>query len=64
MTKEVSVWIIEMLNTSYRTVAPRFEPTVGAALTKKDAREILIDWKAKNPVDKFRLKRYSYVKEK
>lgn len=48
------IWIIEMQNNR-----GRWEPTVGAYLTRKDAkREMEYDWQFNNPTDSFRIKKY------
>ena len=53
-----TLWVVEMLNTAYRARPPRYEPTVGAALTKQDGTKALQAWRKNNPDDKFRLVAY------
>lgn len=50
------IWIVEMWMSSLRK--PRWQPTIGAALTREDGREVLCDWRKRNPHDKFRLRSY------
>jgi hypothetical protein len=45
------LWVVEILEREW-------EPTVGVAITKKEARDVLKIWKSDNPDDKFRLMRY------
>lgn len=52
------VWIIEA---SYDR-GP-WHPTVGIALTRREARAILGAWRKRNPHDDFRLARYRTAKE-
>ena len=48
------VWIVEMWNAERK----RYEPTVGAALNREDGRLEIRRWRAKNPYDRFRVRRY------
>ena len=48
------IWIVEMWN----PIRDRFEPTVGAALTKSDCAYVRHDWMARNPGDRFRIRHY------
>lgn len=50
------VWIVEMLNTRFKR--PRWEPTVGAALTRVDAVRKRREWKQNCPHDHFRVACY------
>lgn len=52
------VWVIEMWADTYRRAAPRWEPTVGVALTLRDARQTCREWHKRNPVDRFRVRLY------
>ena len=54
----MKVWIVEMWNDAYRRRRARWEPTVGAALGREDARKELAHWQVKNPADRFRLRLY------
>ena len=38
--------------------------TVGVALTRSEGREVLRDWHARNPDDRFRLRRYAALRER
>lgn len=49
-----SIWIVEM----WIELRSRWEPTIGASLTRADGRYELSDWKSKLPDDRFRLKKY------
>ena len=49
----MKIYVVEMWNDALRR--PRWEPTVGVALTKADAPAVLARWRKKNPDDKFRL---------
>ena len=51
------VWIVEMWDEGHA----RWEPTVGCALSRYDARLQLASWKEDNPSDKFRLRKYAVV---
>lgn len=53
------IWVVEMLNDTYATVKPAWEPTVGVALDRDIARNRLMQWRERNPCDKFRLTKYS-----
>jgi hypothetical protein len=56
------VWIVEMWNDAYKRPARRgWEPTVGCALARRDARRELAEWKENNPTDKFRLRKYAVI---
>ena len=47
------VWVIEML------IGKKWEPTIGAGLTKKDAKMFMRgDWIRTCPNDKFRVRKY------
>lgn len=50
------VWIVEMLVSHER--GSRWEPTVGIALSREDARRELEQWRYANPDDTFRLRIY------
>ena len=56
------IWIVEMWINSYRRIKPRWEPTVGAALNRREALQIMADWKQNNSYDRFRLKLYRRVR--
>ena len=55
--KKLSVWIVEASWDQYLP-KPAWHPTVGIALTRKDARKALTEWRQRNPDDRFRLRRY------
>jgi len=46
------LWVVEMLNHG------KWEPTVGCALTRKEADSEWLEWKLDNPDDKFRIVKY------
>jgi len=49
------LWIVELWNKDCK----RWEPTVGAHLSRRDARrEMEYDWRYNNPHDKFRVVKY------
>ena len=51
-----AIWIVEM----YVAEESAWEPTVGAALTREVGRQYLLPkWRARNPTDRFRLRRYA-----
>lgn len=50
------IWVVEMWNTARQV--ERWEPTVGAALTRDDGRILRATWKRKNPGDRFRVLPY------
>jgi len=52
--KTQSIWIVEM----FSDVSRRYEPTVGAGLTRNDGRLRLKEFQDRNPADRFRLKKY------
>ena len=52
------IWIVEMLNPDYSSKEPVWEPTVGVALTRDQARHHSRGWKTHNPDDKFRVRCY------
>jgi len=54
MSRKPYVWIVEMWNNDQ----DRYEPTVGARLTREDAQDELAEWREKNDGGKFRLRRY------
>ena len=57
MARQRAVWIVE----GSFEVGGRFgpwHPTVGVALNRADARKRIADWRSRNPVDRFRLRRY------
>jgi hypothetical protein len=49
-----ALWVVEMLNDNNT----RWEPTVGARLTRADARDECAVWRQRNPDDYFRVRRY------
>ena len=49
----MKIYVVEMWNNARSR--PRWEPTVGVALTRSDAPAVLARWRKKNPDDKFRL---------
>ena len=51
------IWVVEM-NMTEDYAHPKWEPTVGAKLTRKDGREELRNWKKNNPPRSFRLMPY------
>jgi hypothetical protein len=55
-----NVWIVEVTWTdspsSYRHKS--WHPVAGVGLDREQGRKILADWKARNPNDRFRLRRY------
>ena len=51
MREHRHIWVVEMLGS-------RWEPTVGAKLTKKEGRAELREWKHKNPSQKFIVTKY------
>lgn len=51
MSKRV-VWVVEMKN------GPRWEPTVGAALSRDDGHDNKRWWEERNPSDRFRVVPY------
>ena len=54
------IWIVEMWN----PIRDRFEPTVGAALTKEECTTDRRDWLRRNPADRFCVRRYDAKSEK
>lgn len=46
------LWVVEML------VDGEWLPTTGARLTREDGRIALVEWRADNPSEKFRLAPY------
>lgn len=48
------IWLVEMWNPR----RDRFEPTVGAMLTKEECAAVRRDWLRRNPTDRFRVRRY------
>jgi len=54
------VYIIEMFCDQYTKSPPRWEPTVGVALTRSAAREEIKNWRAQNPNTKFRIRKYEH----
>ncbi len=55
--REMKVWIVEMLNDTYTDAAPKWESTVGCALTMADGMKELQKWKDRNS-GRFRLQKY------
>jgi hypothetical protein len=51
------LWVVEM-DVSQIAGNMRFEPTVGVALSRRDGRVALAEWRAENPGTKFRLVHY------
>ena len=47
------VWVVEM-----EDMPGRWMPTVGSALNRKDGRVEIARWRGRNPMDKFRLRKY------
>ena len=47
------VWIVEMKGNGVS-----WTPCVGVALNRDDARAVLLEWKKRNPSDRFRLAQY------
>lgn len=61
MTRKPShVWIVEVLWATANT----WQPTVGIAFRREEARLELWRWRKSNPDDKFRLRRYDAGAEK
>jgi hypothetical protein len=56
-----SLWVVEMWNDQYKTLRPRWESTVGVALTKADGIREMREWRNRNNWNygKFRLVRYA-----
>lgn len=52
-----SIWLIEMWINEPK-LKNLWVPTTGAHLCRDDARKDMADWKANNPTDRFRIKRY------
>lgn len=53
------IWIVEMKEENLlRVPVNMWRTTVGVALNRSDARDVLRDWQIRNPSDKFRLVRY------
>ena len=48
------LWVVEMLSDRNG----KWEPTVGAALTRPDASVERRVWLSRNPTDKFRIRKY------
>lgn len=46
------LWVVEML------VGGRWKPTVGVALTRSDARNVVMRWRSNNVSDEFRVSEY------
>ena len=46
------IWIVEML------INNTWQPTVGAAITRDEARMRCKEWHDRNPEDKFRIRKY------
>ncbi len=51
------VWIVEG-NFDPKRRLRGWHPTVGIGLTKQDAQRAAQDWRARNPDDSFRVRRY------
>lgn len=49
------IWVVEM---RCPLTGNSWEPTVGVGLTREYGREVLKEWRRRNPVDKFRLIKY------
>ncbi len=54
MTEMNRIWIVELWNDA----RDRFEPTIGAAITKEECYAVRRDWLRRNPTDRFRVWRY------
>lgn len=52
--KPITLWVVEM----YNDFSGRYEPTVGAAITRESGRRELDQWREDNPADSFRLVPY------
>ena len=50
------IWVVEIMD--YMKDNPQWEPTVGVALSREDARAERARWQANNPDDKFRIRPY------
>ena len=48
------IWVVEMFD----EIRARWEPTVGVALSRRDGRDELNNWRVRNRFDKFMLARY------
>jgi len=46
------IWVVEMYCNG------RWWPTVGAGITREEAREEMSTWKEKNPCNRFRVRKY------
>lgn len=54
MTEVKKVWVVEMWNDE----RGRWEPTMGAALTKERGLDVAREWRVRNPHDRFRIAKY------
>lgn len=53
----IYLWVVEMLIERSRVM--RWEPTLGVRFSKADALAEAKEWRAKNPSDRFRVRKYS-----
>lgn len=53
--RQPCVYLVEM------RINDKWEPTVGATLTRNKAREELREWRNANPSDKFRVSKYERI---
>jgi len=49
------IWVVELFN----RVSGRWEPCAEARLTKTAAQKAVKNWKANNPTDNFRVRKYT-----
>lgn len=56
--KGMTVWIVEMFHDT-RDGWGKWSPTIGIALNRKEGREVLKQWRSRNPFDKFILTKYT-----
>lgn len=58
MKRRTAVWVVERFGIRNCRGDEWFGPTVGAALTRDEARAEMKDWQRRNPHDRYRLRRY------
>lgn len=59
--KHEQLWVVELWGNRTKWTEG-WTTTVGVDLTRDDARRELAAWRARNPSDRFRLRRYSPAK--
>ncbi|MFA5186939.1 MAG: hypothetical protein WC551_10705 [Patescibacteria group bacterium] len=61
--KVMNLWVVEMWSNAYFTIPPRWEPTVGVALTRRHGMIEIKQWRKNNPHGSFRLVKYRAARE-